>query len=210
MTATKKRLLEVAGLTMDFGGLRAIDSVGLEIFEGEIVALIGPNGAGKTTFFNCVTGIYEPTHGDVLIHPPGGDTRRINGMKPNRITALGMARTKLSAYALGAFWAGLVGVVFAAHNNFINPDSFTFMDSAMILAMVVLGGMGSILGVIIASLALKLLPEYLRAFAEYRMVVFGAVMVLMMVFRPQGLINNMRRKYEYDTVEGGHDDDSNK
>ena len=117
-----------------------------------------------------------------------------------------MARTKLSAYALGAFWAGLVGVVFAAHNNFINPDSFTFMDSAMVLAMVVLGGMGSILGVIIAALTLKLLPEYLRAFAEYRMLVFGAVMVLMMIFRPQGLINDMRRKYEYDTVEGGHED----
>ena len=118
-----------------------------------------------------------------------------------------MARTKLSAYALGAFWAGLVGVIFAAHNNFINPDSFTFMDSAMILAMVVLGGMGSILGVIIAALALKLLPEYLRAFAEYRMLVFGGVMVLMMIFRPQGLINNMRRKYECDTVEGNHDGD---
>ena len=113
-----------------------------------------------------------------------------------------MARTKLSAYALGAFWAGLVGVIFAAHNNFINPDSFTFMDSAMILAMVVLGGMGSILGVIIASLALKLLPEYLRAFAEYRMLMFGGVMVLMMIFRPQGLINNTRRKYESDTVDG--------
>ena len=107
-----------------------------------------------------------------------------------------MARTKLSAYALGAFWAGLVGVIFAAHNSFINPDSFTFMDSAMILAMVVLGGMGSILGVIIAALALKLLPEYLRAFADYRMLVFGGVMVLMMLFRPQGLISNMRRKYE--------------
>ena len=108
-----------------------------------------------------------------------------------------MARTKLSAYALGAFWAGLVGVVFAAHNNFVNPDSFAFMESAMVLAMVVLGGMGSILGVIIASLTLKLLPEYLRAFAGYRMVVFGAVMVLMMVFRPQGLISDMRRKYSY-------------
>ena len=112
-----------------------------------------------------------------------------------------MARTKLSAYALGAFWAGLVGVVFAAHNNFINPDSFTFMDSAMILAMVVLGGMGSILGVIIAALALKLLPEYLRAFAEYRMLIFGAVMVLMMVFRPQGLISDTRRKYECDAAD---------
>ncbi len=94
MAASKgKKLLEVSGLTMDFGGLRAVDSVGLDIFEGEIVALIGPNGAGKTTFFNCVTGIYEPTAGDVKIHPPGGASRRINGMKPNRITALGMART---------------------------------------------------------------------------------------------------------------------
>ncbi len=88
-----KKLLEVSGLTMDFGGLRAIDNVGLDIFEGEIVALIGPNGAGKTTFFNCVTGIYEPTGGDVTIHPPGAAGRRINGMKPNRITTLGMART---------------------------------------------------------------------------------------------------------------------
>jgi branched-chain amino acid transport system permease protein len=70
------------------------------------------------------------------------------------------------------------------------------MDSAMILSMVVLGGMGSILGVIIAALALKLLPEYLRAVAEYRMLVFGAVMVLMMIFRPQGLISNLRRKHE--------------
>ena len=94
MAASKdKKLLEVSGLTMDFGGLRAIDNVGLDIFAGEIVALIGPNGAGKTTFFNCVTGIYEPTAGDILIHPPGKATRRINGMKPNSITTLGMART---------------------------------------------------------------------------------------------------------------------
>ena len=89
----KKKLLEVRDLTMDFGGLRAVDNVGLDIFAGEIVALIGPNGAGKTTFFNCVTGIYEPTSGDILIHPPGKSTRRINGMKPNSITTLGMART---------------------------------------------------------------------------------------------------------------------
>jgi branched-chain amino acid transport system ATP-binding protein len=86
-------LLEVSGLTMDFGGLRAVDDASLTICAGEIVALIGPNGAGKTTFFNCVTGIYAPTAGDIVIHPPGHAPRRINGMKPNRITALGMART---------------------------------------------------------------------------------------------------------------------
>ncbi|MBN2332126.1 MAG: branched-chain amino acid ABC transporter permease [Deltaproteobacteria bacterium] len=106
-----------------------------------------------------------------------------------------MARTKLSAYAFGAFWAGLVGVIFAARNTYINPNSFTFMESAIILSIVVLGGMGSIIGVIIAALVLILMPEYLRAFADYRMLIFGAVMVLMMIFRPQGLIANVRRTY---------------
>jgi branched-chain amino acid transport system permease protein len=106
-----------------------------------------------------------------------------------------MARTKLSAYALGAFWAGLVGVIFAARNTYINPNSFTFMESALVLSIVVLGGMGSIVGVIIAALVLILMPEYLRAFAEYRMLMFGAVMVLMMIFRPEGLIADVRRKY---------------
>ena len=108
-----------------------------------------------------------------------------------------MARTKLSAYALGAFWAGLVGVIFAARNTYINPNSFTFMESAIVLSIVVLGGMGSIVGVIVAALVLILMPEYLRAFSDYRMLVFGAVMVLMMIFRPQGLVSNVRRKYEY-------------
>jgi branched-chain amino acid transport system permease protein len=106
-----------------------------------------------------------------------------------------MAKTKLSAYAFGAFWAGLVGVIFAARNTFINPDSFTFMESAIVLSIVVLGGMGSIIGVVVAALVLILLPEYLRAFSDYRMLVFGAVMVLMMLFRPQGLVANGRKTY---------------
>lgn len=91
--AEKHKLLEVKGLTMDFGGLRAVDSVSLEVCEGEIAALIGPNGAGKTTFFNCVTGIYTPTQGDVLLHPKGLPTRRLNGLKPNKVTEMGLART---------------------------------------------------------------------------------------------------------------------
>ena len=93
MTETAEKLLEVRELTMDFGGLRAVDSITLQVNAGEIVALIGPNGAGKTTFFNCVTGIYAPTRGDIVIHPPKGKSRRINGFKPNRVTTMGMART---------------------------------------------------------------------------------------------------------------------
>ena len=106
-----------------------------------------------------------------------------------------MARTKLSAYALGAFWAGLVGVIFASQTTYINPASFDFMLSAIVLSMVVFGGMGSIVGVVIAALVLSLLPEYLRAVEDYRMLVFGAAMVLMMIFRPQGLISNVRKTY---------------
>jgi branched-chain amino acid transport system permease protein len=111
-----------------------------------------------------------------------------------------MATTKLTAYALGGALAGLVGVIFAAKTTFINPDSFTFMESAIVLSIVVLGGMGSILGVILAAFVLILLPEYLRAFSEYRMLVFGASLVLMMVFRPEGLISNVRRRYELHEV----------
>lgn len=116
-----------------------------------------------------------------------------------------MARTKLSAYALGAFWAGMVGVLFAAKTTFINPASFTFMESAIILSIVVLGGMGSILGVILGAFILILLPEYLRAFSEYRMLAFGAAMVLMMIFRPQGIISNIRTKYTYKGLKEGAD-----
>ncbi len=105
-------------------------------------------------------------------------------------------KTKLMAFALGATWASMAGVVFAAKTTFINPASFTFMESAIILSIVVLGGMGSTVGVICGALILILLPEYLRAFAEYRMIVFGATMVLFMVFRPQGLIRDRRLRHK--------------
>jgi branched-chain amino acid transport system permease protein len=92
-------------------------------------------------------------------------------------------RTKLAALALGAFFAGVAGVLFAARTTFVNPASFTFLESAMVLAIVVLGGPGSVGGVVVAALVLVLLPEYLRPFAQYRMLVFGAALVAMMVLR---------------------------
>ena len=106
-------------------------------------------------------------------------------------------KTKLTAFALGATWAGMVGVIFAAKTTFINPASFTFMESALILSIVVLGGMGSIVGVIVGAFLLILTPEYLRAFSNYRMILFGMTMVLMMIFRPQGIVTNVRRIYRY-------------
>lgn len=86
-------ILNVKKLTMDFGGLRALDHLDLDVNQGDIVALIGPNGAGKTTFFNCITGIYAPTKGDILLMSPDGKNQRINGLKPNHVTEKGMART---------------------------------------------------------------------------------------------------------------------
>jgi branched-chain amino acid transport system ATP-binding protein len=86
-------VLDVQDLTMDFGGLRAVDHVNLHVKKGEIAALIGPNGAGKTTFFNCVTGVYKPTKGKVGINPEGNHTKAINGTAPHRVTQLGLART---------------------------------------------------------------------------------------------------------------------
>lgn len=86
-------ILNVSGMSMHFGGIRAVDQVDLDIRRGEIVALIGPNGAGKTTFFNCLTGIYNPTAGDIMLNPPQAKPVRINGLKPNKVTEKGMART---------------------------------------------------------------------------------------------------------------------
>ena len=86
-------VLEVQDLTQDFGGLRALNEVSLTVEEREIVALIGPNGAGKTTFFNCVTGIYTPTEGKVHLYDAQGQQHLLNGVKPHKITMMGMART---------------------------------------------------------------------------------------------------------------------
>ncbi|MCP5419318.1 MAG: high-affinity branched-chain amino acid ABC transporter permease LivM [Gammaproteobacteria bacterium] len=106
---------------------------------------------------------------------------------------------KLSAFAMGAMVGGIAGVFFATYQGFVNPSSFTFFESALILAIVVLGGLGSTVGVIIAALVLTILPEMLREFAEYRVLVFGILMVLMMIWRPRGLIRLKRPAYD---VEG--------
>ncbi|MBV9203352.1 MAG: high-affinity branched-chain amino acid ABC transporter permease LivM [Alphaproteobacteria bacterium] len=97
---------------------------------------------------------------------------------------------KLSAFAIGAMFGGFAGCFFATRQGFISPESFTFIESATILAIVVLGGMGSQLGVVLAAILLVSLPEFGRAFAEFRMLIFGAAMVGVMVWRPRGLISH--------------------
>jgi branched-chain amino acid transport system permease protein len=113
-----------------------------------------------------------------------------------RACGVDTTRLKMLAFALSAAVAGAMGAVFAAKMSFVSPESFTFWESIMILCMVVLGGMASIPGVILGALALVVLPEWLRQLQNYRMLIFGASMVAMMIFRPQGLLPSKRRKLE--------------
>lgn len=109
-----------------------------------------------------------------------------------RAMGLNHVLVKLSAFMIGASTAGLAGVFFASYQGFVNPSSFTFFESALILAIVVLGGMGSTVGVVIAAFVLTVAPELLRSFADYRVLLFGMLMVLMMIWRPRGLIRISR------------------
>jgi branched-chain amino acid transport system permease protein len=107
-----------------------------------------------------------------------------------------VTRMKLTAFAIGACTAGVGGVIYAWQVNFINPPTFTVLQSILILSMVVVGGMGSIPGAIVGAGVVVLLPEIFRGLADYRFFAFGLVLVLLMIFRPQGLWPSRRRKAE--------------
>ena len=104
---------------------------------------------------------------------------------------------KLLAFAGGAFLAGVAGAVKAHHDVSVTPDQYVFLESAFLLAAVVLGGMGTVMGVLIGATILKLLPEKLRFFSDYRLLLFGLLMVFMMRFRPEGIIADERRQLEF-------------
>ena len=104
---------------------------------------------------------------------------------------------KLWAFAIGGFIAGIAGAVFASKQGTVSPDSFDFVVSVMVLAMLVLGGMGNIAGVLLGAFTLSLLPEFLRGFDVYRMLLFGIAMILMMLLRPQGMIGETRHLREF-------------
>ena len=103
---------------------------------------------------------------------------------------------KLLAFATGAAFAGLAGVIFASRNSFTGPEDFVLLVSINVLALVIVGGMGSIPGVIMGALVLKGVPEILRQLEDYRILAFGALLVLMMILRPQGLWPSSRPQLE--------------
>lgn len=117
-------------------------------------------------------------------------------------SAMGINTTayKLLAFSLSAIWAAVAGVLYTANTGYVDPESFKFDESVMILIMVVLGGMGSGPGAIVGAAVVWVLQSVLRdqfpAFSDYRLMVFGALLIVMMIYRPQGLIGSLRRKVE--------------
>lgn len=106
-----------------------------------------------------------------------------------RSLGINVTLTKLTAFAIGAMFGGFAGAFFATRQAFISPESFTFIESAIVLAIVVLGGLGSQLGVALAALVMIGGSEAFRALADYRMLIFGVALVLMMILRPRGLVS---------------------
>jgi branched-chain amino acid transport system permease protein len=116
---------------------------------------------------------------------------------------INLVTTKLLAFATGAAFSGLAGAIFASKLTSIIPGSFGFLVSINILALIIVGGMGSLPGVLVGALTLVALPELLREFSEFRLLVFGAVLVGMMIYKPEGLIPEESRKLELHEPEPG-------
>lgn len=186
---------------------------------GEIVRLVLNNWDSFTGGPNGIAGIIQPVLFGVPLRGPGAfyyfvllsvflTYSAVSRVRESRVgrawiairedeigassTGINITRYKLFSFAFGSFWAGLAGVLFAAKMQFISPESFTFMESVLILCMVILGGLGSIGGVVLGALLLIALPEVLREVQSYRMIVLGAGLILLMIFRPQGLFSGLR------------------
>lgn len=125
--------------------------------------------------------------------------RALNCIKEDDTAAEGcgidVAHLKLLAFVVGAFWAGMAGNLYASKMTIISPNSFTFWESVVVFAVVILSG-GSQIGVLLGTLLIVALPEFFRDFASARMLVFGLAMMIMMVVRPQGLLPPLPRLYD--------------
>lgn len=124
--------------------------------------------------------------------------------------ALGVdtTRYKVLAFVLGAFFAGVAGGLFAHFLSYLNPSSFTFLKSIEVIAMVVLGGMGSVTGSVLAAVVLTLLPEMLRAVKDWRMVIYALMLIVLMITRPHGLMGT--REFSWSFLRRGARDSGGK
>ncbi|MDO5674586.1 MAG: branched-chain amino acid ABC transporter permease [bacterium] len=130
--------------------------------------------------------------------------RALKYLKEDEVAAEGSgintARYKLAAFILGAGWAGMCGTIFAAKMTIISPQSFNFWESVVLFMIVILGGSGSIPGVILGAFLVMGLPELFRDFADARLLIFGLALMVMMIVRPQGLLPPRPRKHNLDSI----------
>ncbi len=133
-----------------------------------------------------------------IVHSSQG--RAMISIREDEIAAEAMGinatKYKITAFVIGAFLAGVAGVLFAHYLRYIQPSSFNFMQSVNIVVFVVLGGMGSLTGSILSAGVLTYLPEVLRQFDEYRMVIYSALLIIIMLFRPQGLMGKKELSFK--------------
>jgi len=186
---------------------------------GEIIRIFLTNINGLTGGPNGILGIKRPSFGFFTLDHPRDFywfalailalivlmvARLVNSrygrawiaIRENEMAAsalgINVFRKHLLSFSISAFFGGIAGSLFAVKQGFISPDSFTFYESVLVLCMVVLGGIGNVVGSVIGALLLIAVPEFLREFSMYRMLVFGAVMIALMVFRPSGLLGSRR------------------
>ena len=193
----------LAIVTLGFGIIVGLVFLNLEITGGPdglvgipSVTLWGKPLYSKTGFLALTMGVLGMMIASVYTLKQSRIGRAWAAIRDNDVTAMFMGINiyayKTLAFVTSAFWAGLAGSIYAHYTAYINPHTFSLHTSIMILAMVVLGGIGSITGSLLGAALLVLLPEVLRPLADYQDIFYGALLVAMMVFRPQGIMGRVK------------------
>ncbi|MEA2703979.1 MAG: branched-chain amino acid transport system permease protein [Actinomycetota bacterium] len=199
------------GLTQGPNGIAGIDNLALGGFNfGESHQIIGVSLPAFANYFFVELVLVAAA----IVVFTRLNTSRVGrawvAIREDEVAAAAMGvdtvRYKLLAFAIGSFLAGAAGTVNAHVTTQVSPDSYTFLESILLVAAVVLGGMGGVQGALLGSVALFVLPEKLRAFQDKRLLLFGIALILMMRFRPEGILAVRRRQQELrDDTEGGAD-----
>ena len=193
----------LAIVTLGFGIIIGLVFLNLEITGGADglvgippVSLLGKPLYSKPGFFALVAGVLVTMILTMCTLKQSKIGRAWAAIRDNDVSAAFMGINvygyKTMAFITSSFWAGLAGSLYAHYTAYINPHTFNMHTSIMVLAMVVLGGIGSITGSILGAVLLILLPEVLRPLADYQDIFYGALLVAMMVFRPQGIMGRVK------------------
>ncbi len=193
----------LAIVTLGFGIIIGLVFLNLEITGGADglvgippVSLMGKPLYSKPGFFGLVAGVLVVMIVTMYTLKQSKIGRAWAAIRDNDVSAAFMGINvygyKTMAFITSSFWAGLAGSLYAHYTAYINPHTFNMHTSIMVLSMVVLGGIGSITGSILGAVLLILLPEILRPLADYQDIFYGALLVAMMIFRPQGIMGRVK------------------